>query len=456
LIQSKSLREEFMSVQKVLQSRNARKRALGFLFILPACLTTAEFVSSGRAADGQAPVGTCISDTATILSRSGPQAPWQIVKQGDVLQSGAMLVGMSGAVLDSKDSAIRLTFLGDLDKNSPYPILENAVILHADAHADLAFTLDRGRVDLVNRKERGKTVARVSVRQSSWELEMPEPGTRVALETYSRWPRGTRFSKTSDPKNAPTASLIVLVLKGEVHVRHGGFEHRMTAPPGPAMFEWDSLSGADEAPQHLDKLPAWAQREGESTPLAKERKAVLERFRQALINKGVNGAVEEFLDSTNQMDRTLAVFVMGALDDLPRLGKALREAKHFDVWDNGVLALRHWIGRGPGQDQILYRGLVEERKLKPVHAEAVLQLLHSFGDEDLARPELYQTLIDNLDHDQLAIRGLAYWHLYRLVPAGQALGYDPLASKDERDAAVEKWRKLVPPGTVPRRAGPAK
>jgi hypothetical protein len=143
---------------------------------------------------------------------------------------------------------------------------------------------------------------------------------------------------------------------------------------------------------------------------------------------------------------------MGALDDLPRLGKAMRETKYAGLWDDGILALRHWIGRCPGQDQILYDRLIEVGKYKPVQAETLMELLHSFGDEDLARPETYQTLIDFLDHDVIGIRGLAYWHLRRLVPAGQGINYNPAASKEERKAAIQKWRALVPSGQVPPRA----
>jgi hypothetical protein len=87
-----------------------------------------------------------------------------------------------------------------------------------------------------------------------------------------------------------------------------------------------------------------------------------------------------------------------------------------------------------------------------VHAETIMQLLHSFGEADLARPETYQTLIDYLDHNLLGIRALAYWHLYRLVPAGRDLGYNPLDPKDAREVAIKKWRELVPPGKVPPRA----
>jgi len=150
--------------------------------------------------------------------------------------------------------------------------------------------------------------------------------------------------------------------------------------------------------------------------------------------------VDEFLKSDNEYERTLAVLAMAALDQLERLGKAVRETKHPDVLENAVVALRNWIGRCPGQDQILYKGLIEIAKYQPVHAETVVQLLHSFGEADLASPETYQTLIDYLDHQHLAIRELAYWHLYRLVPAGRQIGYNPLDNNEAREAAIQKWR----------------
>ena len=31
----------------------------------------------------------------------------------------------------------------------------------------------------------------------------------------------------------------------------------MSAPPGPAFIEWDSVTGMDDSPQRLEELPAW-------------------------------------------------------------------------------------------------------------------------------------------------------------------------------------------------------
>jgi hypothetical protein len=123
--------------------------------------------------------------------------------------------------------------------------------------------------------------------------------------------------------------------------------------------------------------------------------------------------------------------------------------KHADVRDAAVQALRAWIGRGPGQDRKLYDFLQAGPKFSKGQAAIALELLHSFGDDDLARPETYEALIADLRHARPAIRELAAWHLYRLVPAGKDIPYDPSGSDEERQAAFKAWKKLVPDGTVP-------
>ncbi len=149
------------------------------------------------------------------------------------------------------------------------------------------------------------------------------------------------------------------------------------------------------------------------------------------------------------------MFAFGASDNIPALGKALREAKHLDVWDSGVLALRHWIGREPGQDMKLYEGLMKTGGMSEIQADTVLHLLHDFPRESLDRPEVYETLIDYLNNDLLAIRGLAYWHLSRMAPEGTKFGYSPLDPKETRDKAIAKWKEFIPPGKLPPKRKPS-
>ena len=74
---------------------------------------------------------------------------------------------------------------------------------------------------------------------------------------------------------------------------------------------------------------------------------------------------------------------------------------------------------------------------------AVLQLLHSVGVEDLAKPETYDLLLAYLNHERLPVRELARWHLARLVPDGSKVAYDAAAPADQRAEGVKEWRKHV-------------
>lgn len=395
--------------------------------------------------------GRCLTDKGSILRRAAGATDWQLAAKGDPLPAGDLLVGLPGAMLESPDGAVHLRFLAELQGQSPLPVKEAAVILRDPAGADLDFVLDRGRVDLFNRKTAGAATVRLHVRQEVWDLSLEEPGTRLAIELYGRWPRGTHFRHDAPERSAPTAEMVFLAVQGRIMLKHAGEDHVLQAPPGPALLEWDSVHGQDEAAHHLDRLPAWAKSVGPDRARLEASRAIVVRLRAALAEQPIERVMQQWLHSDKPEERRVAVNVMAVLDRLDLLAKAMRESKDPDVFDNGVLAMRHWIGRGPGQDQRLYEALVQSRGFKPVQAETVVQLLHSFGDEDLARPETYQTLIDYLSHHALAIRALAYWHLERLVPAGRSLGYHPTGPEAEREAAVARWRKLVPPGTVPPR-----
>jgi hypothetical protein len=271
---------------------------------------------------------------------------------------------------------------------------------------------------------------------------------------YGRWPAGAPFHKELKPGEGPSLAVIFLVLAGELNLRMEKHQFAMQAPPGPAFIEWDSETGGAPSPQYLKELPKWAV-EDEHSELVQKKKAALEQFRKTVVAKGLDATLDQFVNSEDPRLRRLAVIAMGALDDLPRLGKALNEAKHPDVWDNGVLAVRHWIGRCPGQDQKLYDRLIKVRKFTEAQADTIMQLLHGFNDNQLSQPETYETLIDYLDDDLLVIRGLAHWHLYRLVEQGRSFGFNPLDTKEKRAEAIKKWKQLIPTGKLPPKA-PAK
>ena len=410
--------------------------------------------TAGARPDGARTAAKATSAAATFAAREPGEEAFRVLPENAPLAAGDLLVTLPGAALTSTNGAVALKSLADYDGKSPLPALETAIVLNKPADGtDLDVTLDRGRIDLTNTKAEGKAVARVRFWDQNWTITLDGPGARVAFELCGRWPAGTRFDPAEpgpgERPAAPGAAVVLLVLKGSVTAELGGVALGLSAPPGPALVEWDSVHGVRPEPLKLEKLPDWADPEAMLTEDGRKAAAAAEKFRRARAEDAAK-AVGAFLASDDPAERRAALISLGALDDLDGLGRVLREAKTRDEWEWGITVLRHWLGRGPGQDRKLYQALTAPAQgYTPAHARIVMRLLLGFGPDDLKVPETYELLILYLAHDRPAVRNLAAWHLARLVPAGQGIGYKPGGTKEEAAAAQKEWRKLIPAGELP-------
>jgi hypothetical protein len=401
----------------------------------------------------RAVVAKATSAAGTFAARPPDGKSFEVLGAGAELRAGDLLVALPGATLASKDGAVTLKSFADYDGRSPLPILETAVALGAaEKGADLAFALDRGRVDITNTRASGAAVAAVRFWDEAWTIKLDDPGTRVALEMSGRWPAGSRFKLAEPgakvPPAEPAASLVLLVLKGSATVTSGDTTLGLSAPPGPAALEWDNVAGAKPQPQKLAALPEWADPESNLSERARKVAAAVEKFRAARA-ENPGAALKAFLGSADPIEQRLALVTLGATDDLATLGPTLAAAKTAEEWDMGIRVLRHWLGRAPGQDQKLYRFLTGSRGYTEAQAKIVMQLLFGFGAAELRRPETYQVLIDYLGHEKPGIRNLAAWHLVRLVPRGKDIPFKPDGSAADAAKAQAAWKKLIPEGELP-------
>ncbi len=420
--------------------------ALGLVLLFDPAL----FGGRGAAADDR-PVGAkLLGESASLLTRAAPDQPWRVVKQGESLPFETLLLAVPAADVEVKSGRVRLQLLADLDGRTPLPIIESAVVLHNNAEADVDFTLDRGRVTVTNtRSDQAPATVVARFRDQVWKLRLLSRRATFGLEIYGRWPQGVPFTPTPTAKDVPALDAVLLVTAGQVELKAHGHQYLMKAPPGRAIYRWDSTHGPEHGPENLNEAPAWAKEIDPNAPELAKRRASLNRFRELLLNQSIEAAIDEFSASDDENRRRLAIYAIGALDLLPRLGKTLMESTHPEDWDNAVTAMRHWLGRGPGQDLKMYNALIKERKATPAQAAIVLQLLHRFSEEECGHPELYELLIEYLRSDLFAVRGLGHWHLKRLVPEGKKIAYNPNGSKEEIDRAYKAWKQLVPTGKLP-------
>jgi hypothetical protein len=404
-------------------------------------------VCSWSAAAETAAVVAAADDVSALLVRDGADKAWGFTKDKATLGVGTEIVGGLGATIRSANGAVEARFSGNISGLSPFPILETSLVLEPAGDNDFAIQMSRGRIDLTNLKKSGPATIKLTIREKSGVITLAEPGSRVAVEMYSRWPKGVPFTKKPKPTDAPALALVFIAVKGDVHLKGNEHEFSLRAPPGPALLFINGLTDIAPLVETLDKLPAWI--DPDDGDLLKKAKAAVKQFHDRTQKSSLSEALREMAHSDDEAARRVAIILFGAFDDLPGLAAAVRESKHQDVIENAIIVLRNWIGREKGQDLKLYNGLIENGHYQPCEAEQLLQLLHSFGDGDLRKPETYEALISFLDSDHLCIRALANWHLVRLAPAGRKIEFKATAPKEEREKAIKQWKELIPEGSVP-------
>jgi hypothetical protein len=384
----------------------------------------------------------------TLLHRQ--DKTWKVLPPSQEIEPGDLLLAFPEGSVDSANGAVRLSLKSNFSQRGFYPIQESAIRLASQPDFDFGVVLERGRIDISNRKKEGPAKVLLRFHNQEWELTLAHEA-RVAVELYGRWMPGARFKKEATSDEGPAADLMLIVVSGTANVKAHGNRFGLRAPPGVALLHWDSQSPEEVTPKQLAELPGWV---SPKLALAVTRGALLFAAQEAirkriLAGERISKILEDNLHDNSPSARGIAVFGLGATDELARLIDALADAKYSDVRDLAVVALRHWIGRGTEEDRHLHETLIQKQKYPANQAEIVMQLLHGFDTNDLARPATYEILIEYLMHDQPAIRQLAQWHLRRLVPAGRSIPHDPTATAEDRHKAQECWKKLVPDGKVP-------
>lgn len=400
------------------------------------------------------PEGKCVSESGTLLGSETGGAPWRPVGEVYTRDHLMALPGIK-AEIEPAAGGVRLTLWGNLPEQSQHAVLESLAVLHDTRAYDLDLTLLAGRAVLTSTNKSGRAKVWLRLPGEGWEIVLDGEGSSVAIELYGRWPRGVPFVKDPLSPLRPTSLLSLEVLKGHADVRLDGRQVRLSAPPGPSFLRWDSVGGADAGPERREKLPAWADDSASPSDDAKTLQGVAAKYLEAVRSRPPAEVLHSLLVSNDSdrvratLTREFAVLGLAAVGALPEVVELLGTSRNEDVRLTAILALRNWIGSAPGRDYQLYQVLLGRLAYSEPQAATVLQLLHSPFDPD--DPATYQALIAYLQHDRLAIRELARWHLYRLVPQGASIAYDAGGTAEDRVKAARQWKEIIPDGQLPKK-----
>jgi hypothetical protein len=459
------------------QADNARPKAdASNMSSVPA----AEDVAWSPPSDARTPVGhyerNKTGDPSILLQYDPEKRQWQRIdaRKSEVV-TGRPLVSLPGykSVIALKNG-VRLTLWGNVPELWPSPpVFESLVQLHHSDSVDADLTLRRGRIALAN--TRPDKPARVRVRfdnptnpsaNQTWDLTLEDRDTEVALERFGRLPPGEPFYK--NPKDrmlkGPLADVALVVLRGRVRLKTDELTVPLEAPPKRALMLWNSVSGTGN-PSPFPDIPEWARTPlpplplpGDKQQLA-QRRADFYRARDNLSNvltgkvDRVDVGLANALKSADPSERMLVVRCLGALDELDGLMDALTDEAHPEVRLTGIEEMKQWITYSRDNAYRLYEVL--KTRYKMAEADNIMQLLHGFSSQDLAKKEPYETLIDYLTNPNPAIRELSATYLYTLVPEGRGIIYNAYADSRDRERAQREWtrllERLIEEGKIPRR-----
>jgi hypothetical protein len=185
------------------------------------------------------------SPPSVLVQRPNIGDPWKALRPNDTVPTSTTLVSLPGyrsTVL--LDAGVQLTLWGELPQfTRTSPVRESAVVLHfPGAGLDLDFTLDRGRVRLINGKT-GSDAARVRVRfqDESWEITLPTT-SEVCIESFALPVRGAG------------REFVYLFTKGTAQIRAAGKEHALA---NQSSIHWESAGNQVSNPTQLPGLPDW-------------------------------------------------------------------------------------------------------------------------------------------------------------------------------------------------------
>ena len=168
-------------------------------------------------------------------------------------------------------------------------------------------------------------------------------------------------------------------------------------------------------------------------------------------------ALQETLEKTDPASRLLAIYCLGALDEVGKLIDALGDGDVNHGPDRGAayFTLQRWVSRSPAQAKILFDGkdigVLIDKKFKKREAETFVRLLHPMLAEDFGKAVTYQDLAAYLENSRIAIAEMAFWHLVGLSVGVKQfpMGFNAAASVEERERFAGEILKLIDKKILP-------
>ena len=122
----------------------------------------------------------------------------------------------------------------------------------------------------------------------------------------------------------------------------------------------------------------------------------------------------------------------------------LEDPNRSEVRLTAAHLLRTWLGRGNSNPSELIKRFQEHRGYTKEKAALIVQLLYPYAINSRYKPETLRSLVGYLDHENLAIRDLAWCNLTVLYSDWVTkMPFDPAGTAESRRKGSEAWKSFL-------------
>jgi len=255
-------------------------------------------------------------------------------------------------------------------------------------------------------------------------LELLEPGTMCGLEVVPRVATGKPAEPGFDGG--------LFVVSGSARVVATGGEVVLSSEAG--WMPWPESGEGLIAAEPLVAVPQWLVAEAGARPGALATFTNLYE-KQFQLDQPISLSIPAIAKDRRPQLSEFAVKTLALTDDYRQMLRAL-SVEHEEARRAAIMALRRWVQLAPENDAALLAELAVT--FREDDANAVYELIWGYDACAASDPEISRRLVEWLDHDQIAIRELAFAHVYALS-GGLSYDYRPLKPVVQRRAALMRW-----------------
>lgn len=309
-----------------------------------------------------------------------------------------------------------------------------AGLLDATADQPMGINVMRGRVVLqpaeaAAGKPQPPCKLRLSVHGTTWILELTDPTTRCGIEVIPREPR--RFEENF---GSATWSGTLYVWSGALRITNTeGMTHSMMGPDSYVLARDPSM--AESQPTPAADLPNW---ERKLPPLAQKNA----RYFDSQFTSDGSSAHDALLGMVSDKAPALSklgVSCLGLIGDYDLMVQVLDRNSHYESRVAAINSLRTWINQDP-ENRVKLKASIQSKI--PIDPDVVYKLIWGFQESDLRNKLTSEELVDDLEHQQMAVRELAWYYIKSLTNRKSEV-FDAMATVGltHRDPVVVRLQK---------------